>query len=333
MSAAASDSTPIEAPRSTKRGVVAWLALAAVALTIATSGVVFTEPAPIDILTIGLIVLLPVDRPRAVQSRPCSAYWRLWLVAAPAPCWPRPSRSIRQQTMTHVGVTLYLYAATFVFAAFIAHSPRAHTELILKAWTCGRADRRRRRASSATSACCRAPTTCSRATIAPAVRSRTPTCSVRSSSCRCSTCSARLSIAPLRSVILPLGVAGFLMLAVFLSFSRGAWINLVLALGDLRLPAAGDHVQRAPAAEDRRAIGARLRHGAPASSSRPPAPTRSPTSSASAPALDQILRHRLGRPLRRTGEGGRPHPRKSARHRRAGVRRRGITPRRRTTSI
>src|SRR4051812_47558897 len=57
--AAVSDRT-LDAPHPTKRGVVAWLALAAVALTIATSGIVFTEPAPIDILTIGLVVLLPV---------------------------------------------------------------------------------------------------------------------------------------------------------------------------------------------------------------------------------------------------------------------------------
>ena len=41
------------------RSLVTWLALAAVALTFAASGIVFTEPAPVDALSIGLIVLLP----------------------------------------------------------------------------------------------------------------------------------------------------------------------------------------------------------------------------------------------------------------------------------
>ena len=79
MTAAAISLRSLDAPRHNKRGVVAWLALAAVALTIATSGIVFTEPAPIDLLTIGLIVLLPVVG--LVQFNPgLLAYGALWLV-------------------------------------------------------------------------------------------------------------------------------------------------------------------------------------------------------------------------------------------------------------
>ena len=228
VAAAASVSTPLEAPRSTKRGVVAWLALAAVALTIAASGIVFTEPAPIDILTIGLIVLLPVVG--LVQFNPgLLAYGALWLVAGACAMLAATFSLDTQQTMTHVGVTLYLYAATFVFAGFIAHSPRAHTELILKAWTVaaliaaaaaiigyfgllpGAHDlfTRYDRASGTF----KDPNVFGPFIIVPMLY--------------------LLSSAldrPLRSVILPLGVAGFLILAVFLSFSRGAWINLFLAL-------------------------------------------------------------------------------------------------------
>ncbi|MDP1639358.1 MAG: O-antigen ligase family protein [Hyphomicrobium sp.] len=228
MTAAAISLRSLDAPRRNKRGVVAWLALAAVALTIATSGIVFTEPAPIDLLTIGLIVLLPVVG--LVQFNPgLLAYGALWLVAGGCAMFAATFSLDTQQTMTHVGVTLYLYAATFVLAGFIAHSPRSHTELILKAWTVaaliaaaagivgyfgllpGAHDlfTRYDRASGTF----KDPNVFGPFIIVPMLY--------------------LLSSAldrPLRGVIMPLGVAGFLMLAVFLSFSRGAWINLFLSL-------------------------------------------------------------------------------------------------------
>jgi O-antigen ligase len=228
MTAAAISLRSLDAPRRNKRGVVAWLALAAVALTIATSGIVFTEPAPIDLLTIGLIVLLPVVG--LVQFNPgLLAYGALWLVAGACAMVAATFSLDTQQTMTHVGVTLYLYAATFVLAGFIAHSPRSHTELILKAWTVaaliaaaagivgyfgllpGAHDlfTRYDRASGTF----KDPNVFGPFIIVPMLY--------------------LLSSAldrPLRGVIMPLGVAGFLMLAVFLSFSRGAWINLFLSL-------------------------------------------------------------------------------------------------------
>ena len=42
-----------------------------------------------------------------------------------------------QRSATHAGVSIYLYAASFVIAAFVAHTPRAHTELIFRAWIAG----------------------------------------------------------------------------------------------------------------------------------------------------------------------------------------------------
>ncbi len=188
-----------------------------------------------------------------------------------------------QQTMTHVGVTLYLYAASFVLAGFIAYSPRAHTELIFKAWTVaaliaaaaaligyfgllpGAHDlfTRYDRASGTF----KDPNVFGPFIIVPHALP------------------AQLALdRPLRSMILPLGIAGFLMLAVFLSFSRGAWINLALALAIYGYLLLATTAQRARAPQDRRRCWWSAASWPPASSSSRPAPTRSPTSSASAPA-------------------------------------------------
>lgn len=110
------------------------LALAAVALTIVSSGVVFSEPAPVDALTIGLIVLLPTIGLVAI-NRALIAYVSLWSIAGAAAVLAATFSLDLGKTLTHVGVTLYLYLASFVFAAFVAKSPVRHTELILKAWT------------------------------------------------------------------------------------------------------------------------------------------------------------------------------------------------------
>ncbi len=84
MIAIAAGSESFEAARSERRpgrrSLVTWLALAAVALTFAVSGIVFTEPAPVDALSIGLIVLLPLIGLVAF-NRMLFAYGALWLVA------------------------------------------------------------------------------------------------------------------------------------------------------------------------------------------------------------------------------------------------------------
>jgi hypothetical protein len=51
------------------------LALVLVWLTVASGAVVFTEPAPVDVLTVGLVVLLPVIGLVAI-SRSSSCCWR-----------------------------------------------------------------------------------------------------------------------------------------------------------------------------------------------------------------------------------------------------------------
>jgi len=119
-----------------RKSWVHWLALAFVAVTVASSGVVLSEPAPVDALTIGLIVLLPTLGLVAFNPT-VIAYFSLWAVAGAAAVLAATLSADLKLTLTHVGVTLYLYLASVVFAAFVAKSPTRHTELIFKAWTWG----------------------------------------------------------------------------------------------------------------------------------------------------------------------------------------------------
>jgi O-antigen ligase len=210
------------------RSLVGLLALAAVAVTIATSGIVFSEPAPVDALSIGLIVLLPAIGLVAI-NRALLAYGALWLVAGSGAVLAASFSLDLKATLTHVIVTLYLYAASFVLAAFVARSPRAHTELILKAWTAGALIAggaaiigyfdllpgsfdmftRYGRASGTF----KDPNVLGPFIIVPLLFMLN-----------------KALERPLRGMILPLAIAAFLTLAVFLSFSRGAWINLLVSL-------------------------------------------------------------------------------------------------------
>lgn len=211
-----------------KRGIVTWLALAAVAITFATSGIVFSEPAPVDALTIGLIVLLPTIGLVAF-NRGLLAFGALWLVAGAGAMIAATFSHSPQPTNIHVAVTIYLYAACFVLAGFVAYAPRAHAKLILNAWTVAAliaaaaaligyfgllpgASELFTRYDRATGTF-KDPNVLGPFLIVPIVY----------------LLSAALEL-PFRRMIVPLGIAGFLMLAVFLSFSRGAWINLVVTL-------------------------------------------------------------------------------------------------------
>jgi O-antigen ligase len=214
--------------RASSRSFVHRMALLAVALTIATSGLVLTEPAPVDALTIGLILLLPVVG-LVTFNRGLLAYASLWLVAGAAAVLAASLTLDLRATLTHVAVTLYLYAASVVIAGFVANKPKAHTELLLKAWTVAaliaaaaavigyfdlfsgayelftRYDR--------ASGTFKDPNVLGPFLIVPIVY--------------------MVSIAlesRVRGMLLPLSIAAFLTLAVFLTFSRGAWINLAVSL-------------------------------------------------------------------------------------------------------
>ena len=198
-----------------------------VMLAMVVSGIVFTEPAPVDLIIMGLIGLLPlVGLQRYTPA--LALYLMLWLVCGAGALLASTMSEEWQRSATHAGVSIYLYAASFVLAAFIAHTPRAHTELMFRAWVAG--------ALVAASAALigyfglfpgahdlftkfgRAAGTFKDPNVlgpflAPAILY----------------CLLIAVGGPFRRALLPLAIAGFLSLALLLSFSRGAWINMGVA--------------------------------------------------------------------------------------------------------
>lgn len=215
-------------PRTAQRSLVHLASLALVWLTIATSGLVFSEPAPTDALAIGLIVLLPVVGLVAISPM-LVGYLALWLITAASGFLAATMAADIADPAKFTAVSTFLYISSFVFAAFVARNAVAHTQLIFKAWTVA--------ALAATVAgfigyfellpgafdlftrfgratgTFKDPNVFGPFLVAPFLYA--------------------LHVAierPWRSVALPLAVTGFLALGVFLSFSRGAWLNLALAL-------------------------------------------------------------------------------------------------------
>ncbi len=211
-----------------RKSWVHWLALALVAVTIASSGFVFSEPAPVDALSIGLIVLLPTIGLVAF-NRALLIYFSLWAVAGAAAVLAATLSLDLGLTLKHVSVTLYLYLASVVFAGFVAKNPSRHTEFIYKAWTWAavaaalaalvgyfalvpgaydlftKFDR--------ASGTFKDPNVLGPFLIAPILY----------------LLHVSLQRRPLR-MILPLAVIGVLSLTVLVTFSRGAWMNLGVAL-------------------------------------------------------------------------------------------------------
>jgi O-antigen ligase len=115
-----------------RKSVAHQIALALVWLTIAASSIVFTEPAPVDALTIGLMILLPVVG--LVDAKPM--LWAGFAVVLTMTACGEISAALARETgiaVSHMTVSLYLVAAWFLFAAFIAKEPEKHTRLILNA--------------------------------------------------------------------------------------------------------------------------------------------------------------------------------------------------------
>jgi len=216
------------APSAQRTSWAHWLALALVALTIASSGIVFSEPAPVDAATIGLIVLLPTIG--LVSFNPSIvAFFSLWAIAGACAVLAATFSLDLGITLKHVGVTLYLYLAAVVFAAFVAKSPARHTELIFKAWTWA--------AVAAAFAAL-----IGYFALLPGTHDLFTKYERAAGTFKDPNVLGPFLIAPIlyllhvalqRSalrMIVPLAVIGVLMLAVLLTFSRGAWMDLAVAL-------------------------------------------------------------------------------------------------------
>jgi O-antigen ligase len=119
--------------RRVRRSAVHMITLALVWTAVALGAIVFTEPAPVDLLTMILIGLLPVVGLVAIKPG-LVVFIALWLAAAAAAFFASAFSSDVARSSIHSGISVYLYLATFVFAAFVARRPVAHATLILHAY-------------------------------------------------------------------------------------------------------------------------------------------------------------------------------------------------------
>ena len=114
------------------KSIVHRLALAAVWLTIASSAIVFSEPAPVDALTFGLMVLLPVIG--LTSGKPMIWYgFAAWLIISACGLASASFARDTDVALGHMTVSFYLVGAWFLIAGFVAKRPEAHTRLILNA--------------------------------------------------------------------------------------------------------------------------------------------------------------------------------------------------------
>ncbi len=110
-------------------GILRGFALALVWSTMATSGLVFSEPCPTDLGALALIVLLPALG--LVRFGPTLGLILLvWCAAAAFGLLAAMSAHELTPAITHTLVSLYLYGTMAVVAGFIAYHPERHLRVI-----------------------------------------------------------------------------------------------------------------------------------------------------------------------------------------------------------
>lgn len=119
-------------PAHRKRSALHKAALLLVWVTAASSAFVFVEPAPFDILSIFLFVLLPVIGLTAWKPAILAGF-ELWLVTAAFGAISATRAADLAEAVKHTSVSLYLYVLCFIMAVFIAKRPGTHTRLVLNA--------------------------------------------------------------------------------------------------------------------------------------------------------------------------------------------------------
>lgn len=110
------------------------LVLIYVWLTIASSAIVFSEPALYDVLVMGAALLLPVVS-LVSFSRGLALYLLLWAAIVAAGFISVTQAGVLDMPTTHMGITLYLAFTSVVMAAFVANRPDANVKLIMSAYT------------------------------------------------------------------------------------------------------------------------------------------------------------------------------------------------------
>ncbi|MEZ5843186.1 MAG: hypothetical protein R3D27_05560 [Hyphomicrobiaceae bacterium] len=214
-------------PATEQPNLLRSLVLATVFLAVATSGIVFAEPAPVDVLTLGLVIALPIMR--LVRVTPLLVgYLAGWLVVAAAAFVASLQAMDPHVATVHTAISLYLSVASFVIAGFVAVRPQRHIRLLLDAYLvaaliaavfglagyfelvpgAGELFTRFDRATGAF----KDPNVFG-PFLVPAMIYLVHKVLTR----------------PLLRTVVPLVLLAFLGLALVVSFSRGAWINLAIA--------------------------------------------------------------------------------------------------------
>jgi hypothetical protein len=119
-------------PREISTGV-RRLVLLYVWITVASGAVVFSEPAPYDLLMIGAALLLPVAG-LVSFSRGLALYLLLWAAIVAGGFIATTQAGVLDVPATHIGVTLYLAFTSVVMAGFVAKHLEKHVRLIMSAY-------------------------------------------------------------------------------------------------------------------------------------------------------------------------------------------------------
>jgi hypothetical protein len=204
------------------------LALALVWLTAAFGFLVFSEPAPVDVLMAGLIVVLPVIGLVRITDT-LIVYVAVWLVAAACAFLAAIFAIETDKALIHTTVSLFLYLGSFVLAAFIAKRPEGHTKLVLNGYLW---------AAMAAAVL----GTIGYFDIVPGTQEYLTKFGRATATFKDPNVFGpflvpafiyalhRLLNRPFGRAMLPLGLLGVLGFALLLSFSRGAWLNLAISL-------------------------------------------------------------------------------------------------------
>lgn len=236
----------IDIPQKQEKSFAHHIALMLVALAMATSGIVLSEPAPIDALSLGLIILLPVIGLARI-TRALVIYLALWLIVAAGHFYAAMNAQDLSQTLRFSAISVYLHFASFVFAAFVALKPEQHTNLVLRYW-------------SVAAVIAALPALAGYFDLVPGAQNLFTKFGRAAGTFKDPNVFGPFLVAPilyfvhltisrsLTKAAMPLATAGLLALALLLSFSRGAWLNFAVAISVyayLALITAQTQIQRA----------------------------------------------------------------------------------------
>jgi hypothetical protein len=109
------------------------LALVYLWITIASIAIVVSDPAPYDALILGAIFVLPVAG-LVVFPRGLALYLLLWTIVIAFGFVASTQAVVIGNPLSHMSITLYLALSSVVIAAFVANRPEENTRLIMSAY-------------------------------------------------------------------------------------------------------------------------------------------------------------------------------------------------------